>query len=749
MMMHSATWLLWLLFTGCMNKAPLQKDTAIVQADSYHIIVPSEPTDVEQKAAVELKKHLEGLKGAVVTIAKEGNAAQGQTIYIGDTDKGLAKIRESISEQGFRIINQERESFIRGGKGGGLLYGIFEWIERTTGTFKLDGEVAVINPGFSIPGNWSSVQAPAFIYREVYYPPSFDNEYLVWNKLHRFEDLWGIWGHSYFKIIPPSKYFKSHPEYFSFYNGKRQATQLCLSNANVFNLAVEYFRKQIEVKPWAEYYSISANDEADFCHCDACAQVLKEEGAPSGSLIRFVNKIAGKFPNHRFTTLAYTSTSKPPAKTKPARNVFIMLSTIDAYRTLPIEKDRAAASFRSHLQGWGKLTDNLFIWDYTTQFTNYLAPFPNLDNLQKDLNYFVRHKVKGVFSQGSENSYSDLAEIKSYITAKLLWNPNLDLDSLKNSFCKMYYGSAAPHVLFYINKLSEAVKATGTNLDIYGNPINNYVDYLSPALIDKYSAILDKAEALVEENKLYYERVSRLRLSLEYTVLQQARFFGAERFGYRTLNEDGEIVVKPGYPARVQRFVAAAVKAGVKELSEGGTTPGDYLREWNVAFAEPYRKNIAKGSKLTLTNPFVIEYPAKKEHTLIDEVFGFSDFSYNWLLTSTKDLQATIDLGNEKTISSITTNFMYDPRHWIFLPSSVNVETSDDGVKFTPVSTKKILMADDEDFALKIHHVAFRFEKSLQSRYIRFTASNIPKLPYWRSRPNRNPLIACDEILVQ
>ncbi len=251
-----------------------------------------------------------------------------------------------------------------------------------------------------IPSHLMDKQIPEFVFRDAYYPSRLDQEFQEWHKLHRAEDLWGLWAHTFFKLVPPAQYFPAHPEYYAFVNGERRATQLCLSNDEVVNITVNQLRKLMKEKPDALYWSISPQDGVGYCTCDRCATADKEEDSHAGSLIRFVNKVAVKFPDRQFTTLAYNYTIKPPKKTRPASNVIIMLSSIAANRNRPLSEDPSAAEFRDALQGWKKIVSNIFIWDYTTQFSNYLAPFLTISNcnqiwniLQKTALPVFSHKV--------------------------------------------------------------------------------------------------------------------------------------------------------------------------------------------------------------------------------------------------------------------------------------------------------------------------------------------------------------------
>ncbi|PSL46213.1 uncharacterized protein DUF4838 [Chitinophaga niastensis] len=731
-----------LIHPGCRQQGG---DLTIVKQGSsaYVIVTPAPATKAESKAAVVLQDYIRKISGATLPVVAESQYKDQPAVFIGNT--AHANGPEKIKGEGFFVGSKGANLYIHGGSGQGVVYGVYYVLQTYMGCRKDAHEPATVPTAknIRIAGNLADLQEPAFLYRESYYPPSADPEYLSWHGLQRFEDLWGLWGHSFFKMIPPATYFSAHPEYYSLVNGKRQALQLCLSNENVYALTVAYFKKAIADNPDAMYWSVAPQDGNGACTCDLCSKTDAAEGGPQGSLIRFVNRVAAQFPAQRFTTLAYGYTAKPPLQTKPATNVYIMLSTIAAFRQTPLSEAPSAATFRKNLEGWEAATGNLFIWDYTTQFTNYLAPFPDYSNLQPNIKYFAAHHVKGVFSQGSGETYGDMAAYNSYVQASLLWNPNIDISKVNSAFLKGYYGAAGPFIGQYLEALSNAVKSTKATLDIYGNPIFNTRDYLSPVLTDQYSTLLDKAEAAAGNDNTILQRVYNTRLSLEYAVLQQSRFYGNEKYGY--LQPDGS--VNPKWPLRVKKFVDQCKKSGVQELSEGGISPDAYAQEWEQLFSRKWVNSLALHAAVTLVNPYTPEYTPKKEATLTDGLFGGNDFSYNWLFTYGKDMIAIIDMGSNKTVHNIQMNFLQDARHYIFTPVQVVVETSADGTHFKPAGEKATPLAG-EDYGIHIVPYAFSLP-GIQARYIRVTAKCAATLPDWRAVEGKKPALCCDEVTVE
>jgi len=78
---------------------------------------------------------------------------------------------------------------------------------------------------------------------------------------------------------------------------------------------------------------------------------------------------------------------------------------------------------------WQPVAPLLYVWDYTPNFAHYQQPFPNFDALQPNVQFFVKHGVKGLFEQGnySAGGSGEMGPLRAYVLSKLLWNPNADV----------------------------------------------------------------------------------------------------------------------------------------------------------------------------------------------------------------------------------------------------------------------------------------------------------------------------------
>jgi hypothetical protein len=270
--------------------------------------------------------------------------------------------------------------------------------------------------------------------------------------------------HTSFWLVPPQTYFEQHPDWYSLIDGKRRwdKAQLCWTNPDLRAFLVERVRQILRENPQAQIISISQEDWTGACQCDRCRAVEEREGSAVAPILETVNLIAERlereFPHVAFDTLAYWYTRKPTRTLRPRPNVIVRLCSIECSFAQPLERPDNAG-FADDIRGWSERCDRLYVWDYTTNFTHYLLPHPNYFVLGANLRFFHRHSVRGVFEQGAYQSHGgEMAELKAWLLAQLLWNPYQDDARLIGEFVRGYYGAAARYVKQYLRLMADAAR---------------------------------------------------------------------------------------------------------------------------------------------------------------------------------------------------------------------------------------------------------------------------------------------------
>ena len=470
---------------------------------------------------------------------------------------------------------------VAAGAPAGLVYGTYAALEKLGWRFlAADCERRPQGPLSLETGGWE--EHPAFRVREVFWRGAMNGEYAVRLRLNTARSsitprqggkaMFYNFSHTFDALVPVERYFDAHPEYFSMIDGvrRRERTQLCLTNPEVLKLCVEGVLRWKRENPQYKIFSVSMNDWYSNCRCPSCRRIDEEEGSAAGTMIRFVNAVAEQvravYPDVMIHTFAYLYCRKPPRLTRPGKNVIVRLCPIEACYSHPLERcgcetgpidvqytsakrfagdPRGESGFMKDLKGWSRITEHLFIWDYTTNYANYLQPFPNLDVLAENIRTYRKYGVEGVLAQGnfSLGRASALGDLKVYLLGKLLWDPDQDPEALIREFAEGSWEQGAPAMLRYIRLLREAVRPC--HMGIYDPPDAAYLD---AETLTAAEALL--GEALAAASGAARERIEREALSIRYVRLAQ------------------EAPDTPGHAERVDAFGNDVRRLGITELFE-------------------------------------------------------------------------------------------------------------------------------------------------------------------------------------
>ncbi|MFD1163703.1 MULTISPECIES: DUF4838 domain-containing protein [Hwangdonia] len=703
-------------------------------ASNYEIVFLGEATQSAYQSAETLQEYIQKISDVSVDIVDESSQNTNKhKIYVGHNSN------ENLNKHQIQIKSDKENIFISGGSDEALRNAVYEFLERFLGCkwYAPNVEDVPKKSTISLNKNLNYTYTPQITTRTVHSRLFYENEkFAAQHKVTTKAFPYYVPSarvHTFNKFIPEEKFYKSNPEYFALRGNKRLPTQLCLTNAKVLDMVKDSVQSLFKQYPEASVISVSGNDNTQFCECGNCKKIDDEEGSHAGTIIRFVNEVAKTFPEKTISTLAYQYTRKP-CKTKPLKNVLITLCSIECDRSAPITQK--CTDFADDLKGWSKLTDNIRIWDYTTQFTNFLAPFPNFNTLQPNIQFFRDHNTKWVFEQHSSNP-SELFELRSYVMAKLLWNPDANVDDIITEFTNGYYHEAGPFVKSYVDLIHMELKNyPDFFLFLYGDPSQAFDAYLNPDLLKQYVTFFNDAEKAVANIQDILKRVKVARLSIDYAVLEACRKSVSEDF---TITETTK--------ALVENFMSVCNEANITLMNEMGYTVTDYGNAYLKSIEVALQPNIASGKKVTLlTKPK--KYANEDPQALTDGALGGSNFYSNWLGFEGNHLEAIIDLDEKKEVKSISTAFLQVTNHIVFFPKEVTYYGSVDGKNYSKLGTvlnqfplnKKSKINDIQYFDLNI--------KPSQWRYLRIKAESLKHAPYWHHGAGLPSWIFADEVIV-
>lgn len=645
-----------------------------------------------------------------------------------------------VGEDGFVIECADGFLHIRSGGDKGAIYGVVTLLEKYLGVSYYAKDIYTLQKSgdIKLPA-FRDAETPAFRYRQTFSYGNEDPVYTKWFRLEKPNDVFvpGMWVHTFDKILPSDVYGKAHPEYYSFIKGKRQPgnhSQWCLTNPEVFELVSHKIDSIFKVYPEAGMISVSQNDGNDtYCSCPECKAVDDYEGSHSGSLIYFMNKLAERFPDKSFSTLAYLYTVQPPKHVKPLPNVNIMLCDIDCKREVPLTDNASGREFVEALEGWSQISNNIFIWDYGINFDNLVAPFPNFHILQKNIQLFKRHHATMLFEQVNGTKGTDFAEMRAYMLAKLMWNPELDADSLTNSFMEGYYGKAAPYLYQYRKIMEGALLASKVPLWIYDSPVSHKDGMLNDQLLKTYNELFDKAENTVREESAFLERVRLSRLPLQYSELEILRT--------RSQSDRDEVIRK------VELFRERTAGFEIKTLNERGNRPSEYCDLYMERFLPGTNLNKAANAKVIWNIPPSGNYRKLGETALTDGLFGGATYVESWVGWEGTDAEFILDLGAEKTFQSVATDFLHQLGAWILLPESVTYSISSDNKSYRELGS--FSFTEDRDLSVKFVGGEVRSETPLHARYIKVFVAGTKMCPFWHYGVGHPSWFFIDEVIIK
>ena len=589
----------------------------------YRIVIPDAPSPVQVSASSELQSFFKQVTGADLPVVAESevkdlNVADSKLLVIGPCDfsaKALQSDAEKTIEYDGIILKSVGNSIVLSGSPlRGPLYSVYEFLEKKLGCRWWTSTESTIpsQPTLVITNDLDVNYAPKFVYRESFYRDAFNSPFAARMRCNGHSEpipaeLGGrhsfqYFVHSSYPLIPPQKYFLDHPDWFAEIDGVRKVgypgwsgpssqyqeftkklkpeqiyergAQLCFSNDEMIAEMVKNAREKLRNNPDASFLSISQNDWHGFCTCEKCRAIDEEDGSHAGSLLRGVNKVAEaleeEFPNLYVETLAYQYTRKPPKVTKPRKNVVVRLCSIECSFGQPLDSE-ANKTFRDDLVGWSKVADKLFVWDYATDFAFYILPFPNYRVIAPNINFYRDHNVIGFFEQGDyQCETGDFVQLRNWVVSKLLWDPSLDQDELRDEFIAGYYApELVPIYRDYFNALSDAIDNKNYYLSIYKSSTGDWLDLdtLNKVTVLQKQALETATKLEKEQPEVYKGLVAKVRreqIPLDLVWLQEYRSAKLES-KLRNVEFQG-----PADPLQAARdFVAKLDEFGLTRKSEG------------------------------------------------------------------------------------------------------------------------------------------------------------------------------------
>ena len=538
----------------------------------YRIVYQPGADGTVKNAAFDLRNYIRDATGTELYCAEAGDMTDYE-ICVGNTDRDTEKVkaeRGKLKNNGYAIIQDGTRLYLTGDGDTGAMYAVYSFLEDILGWrfYSSKFEVLKFSKKINVKAGTRISYSPAIINRDTFWWDTFDDTFAAKRKINGFMNReMKDRGET---MIYAGPFVHSLPEFAG--TPKTPNVQPCLTDPAVYEKVLANVKACLRANPGAKIISVSQNDSfanGVGCQCENCKKIDDEEGTPMGSLLTFVNRIADdikdEFPGVYVDTLAYRYTRKAPKNIKPRDNVIIRLCTIECCMAHPLSAScKENHEFMSDLKAWAAICDNLFIWDYTTDFMYYSIPFPNLHTLYDNVKIFSENNVIGMFEQGNGQCTSaEFGELRAYLLSKMMWDPNMtreEYDELMNEFLADYYGAGWQYIREFIDSTEkrnlmnhmtlydpvektlvfEGAKTAKAKL----KKLNEYIDLWQKA----YDAADDERKSNVERSSIQV-KYTELLMNWDKDAPERMKdlFALIRKYGIRFYREDKRVPNTPDY----------------------------------------------------------------------------------------------------------------------------------------------------------------------------------------------------------
>ena len=503
----------------------------------------------------------------------------------------------ALNGEGFYVLAKNGNTYVFGAAKKSVIFGVYELLERYLGVRFLatDYTYTPTREGLEIPEK--EVKCVPVSPQRLYlsYPAAENRAMCLRYKFSAdftpdYSDL-GLKSKWYKKIptshnsncyVPYEKYKDSHPEFFNVhcYNLFRTLTviELCYSNGltddgewdesveeSVLSVATDSMQRFMEEDPSVEYFMFGRADNEDCrCRCPKCEKAREKYG-DAGIMIVFMNAIArklrqrfaeqGKVFDKKLITFAYNSTAAAPVKDGkpvckqviPDEALYIRYAPITADYAYGLEDERQYEEIRRQIEDWSLLTKNIMIWDCNVNYNEYFWYFPNLSYLKENMQTYQRMNAHYIMKQGANNVFPVWQdELHAYVSAKLFWDVNADVDALVREYVSLYFGAGAKQVQAYIDEMEafyEGLKQGDFHIKVSGHIERQqyFSAELYPlAMLQRQEQMLEEGIVAVQnadlpsaEKDAYIKRIqSVLMTPLRMIVKNAEQYFGGVHIAY-------------------------------------------------------------------------------------------------------------------------------------------------------------------------------------------------------------------------
>lgn len=552
-------------------------ETDIVLAENgesdYVIVVPEAITVDITQARDELIHFFEQSTGAKLKAVKDTDLTfdrEKKYISLGSTSilagSGLTFDYATYGEDGYSIKRLGNTVIIGGADDDGTVYGVYGFLEYGLGV-KIYGERDMIIPAHEklYLKDFDFTSIPDIKDRTMGISSASRYSVITEYRLGLSQDHgtnWITWCHTSFELLPPSKYKAEHSDWYS-----PDGAQLCYTSEGMIEELIKVMKERIKAREDLKHglFMLGHEDGSTFCYCPRCTEFKNKHGGENSAiLMNFVNKVAdimnpwveqeyGGEKTFKWIVFAYSKTQEPPVVRNkdgsytPAdtsliahENVGVMIAPLGSDWAHSRLDPMHNANEKLMIEGWSTLKPEIYTYTYNVVFDNQWIFMDDWSYLKETFQIFEQMNTLYVFNDGTSHLGMPFFELRTYVSAKLMWDLTADVEELIDEFIDVYYKAAAPKVKEYFDlvrtryrlierELNEKDELFHMNSYVRNDPDLESAEWWPKNWLLNAIRIYDEALALAEgmeageERETTIKRIKAERLSPLYLLLQLHR----------------------------------------------------------------------------------------------------------------------------------------------------------------------------------------------------------------------------------
>lgn len=517
------------------------------------VVLAPDASPALEEAAKTLVDCVHEATGATLPVARTLPPAD-NAVCIGKVPGVAEPNLNGLDDDGYLIsFPQERVLSICGPTDWGTEFGVDEFLERWVGVrWLLPGENGTdVTPAESI------AIAPATVRQEpVFFSRLFSGlrgpAQATWARRNRMHGRVSF-HHNLIHIFPPETYTQSHPEYFPIQAGQTErflpptnethGWQPCFTAPGIIDEAVRQIDEAFAGNPDLTSFSLGVNDSSGYCACPECLKRITGEknflGRVDYSDLYFawanqvIDGVLKTYPDKVFGCLAYSEVAAPPQQVSVHPRL-IPYMTYDRMKWIDPELRKVG---EDATRAWHAKSPTLGWYDYIYG-SPYCLPRVWFHHMADYYRFGQANGVRALYAE----AYPNWGEgPKLYVSLKLQWDPQADVDALLKEWYERCVGpEAAPYLAqyyakwedFWTRRILDSAWFTQNGQYLRFNDPGYLADVDLAKDIDASRQLLEKTAALAKTPN------QQVRAQL---LLRAFEYYEASAYAYQADAEAGEV----------------------------------------------------------------------------------------------------------------------------------------------------------------------------------------------------------------